>query len=71
MAAGVLPAPGTRYGACINPCEHHDCQATRNQAKAACAECSKPIGYNRRFYSQDNGLAHADCAEAAAERAKS
>ena len=68
MAAGILPKPGSKFGPCAVPCIHKDCAETRASAAAACAYCHKPIGFYVRFYLQDDGLVHASCAEAAAER---
>lgn len=50
MAAGILPAPGTRTGPCAEPCEHMDCRATRENAAAECIHCNEPIGYDTRYY---------------------
>lgn len=65
MAAGRLPAPGTEFGPCLEPCQHNDCAATRADAAAICRFCSKEIGYDRRFYidSDTRSLVHADCLE--------
>lgn len=72
MAAGTIPREGTKYGPCAEPCQHRDCAATRADAAAPCAICTKPIGYEIRFYrdSDNSGvwLTHADCAEDQAER---
>lgn len=69
MAATTLPAPGSEFGPCVEPCAHRDCEATREMAAAACVHCSQPIGYDVRFYRVDlthpKGLyAHARCEEA-------
>jgi hypothetical protein len=50
MAAAALPAPGTEYGPCVEPCEHSDCASTRELAATPCVECHEPIGYDDRFY---------------------
>lgn len=50
MAAGTLPAPGTKLGPCIDPCTHADCACTRAMAAATCDPCREPIGYETRFY---------------------
>lgn len=65
MAASTLPAPGTKYGPCENGCDHIDCNVTRGQAGEVCRFCDKPIGYEKRFYSDEEPgrLAHADCLE--------
>lgn len=62
MAAGLIPAPGTRLGPCKGECEHRDCAANRKQAESACALCTNPIGYDTRFYARENGvLLHVSC----------
>lgn len=50
MAAGRLPAPGTTYGPCDEPCQHTDCAQTRQQAESACTLCGQPIGYETLFF---------------------
>lgn len=72
MAAGRLPAPGTEYGPCAEPCQHRDCAESRRGAEYLCGYCSQPIGYDVRFYQYDKALTHALCEERAfaAERAK-
>ena len=50
MAAGRLPAPGTEYGPCKDPCKHPDCQTTRDMAAAVCHYCEKAIDYETAFY---------------------
>lgn len=51
MAASAgIPAIGTDLGPCEGVCEHTDCAANRREANASCAICSKPIGYETRFY---------------------
>lgn len=76
MAAGTLPAPGTRLGPCAELCEHRDCAETRRMAAALCSYCRKPIDYEVRFYDVRNeaqrmtgaeALVHARCHEEAIE----
>lgn len=78
MAAGVLPAPGTKnyygeeIGPCVRNCRHDDCGATKAMARAACGICGQPIGYGVRFYEVPlpemgpgtKDLVHATCVEA-------
>lgn len=67
MAAGILSSPGTKYGPCNEPCEHRDCNLTRQMAETKCAICNEPVGYEKRFYDLAVGhpmqLAHAVCYE--------
>lgn len=63
MAAGVLQKPGTGNGPCAFKCNHTDCKETRKMAEKPCKFCKKKIGYNRPFYNDAAGLAHADCLE--------
>lgn len=67
MAASTLPAPGTEYGPCAEPCSHTDCAHSRRMAAAVCPFCDEAIGYGRRFYNEgDPGgfdLVHALCLE--------
>lgn len=66
MAAGSLPAPGTEFGPCENEeCGHADCRQIRIEAGAICHHCGDAIGYERRFYSTEDGLVHAVCEEEA------
>lgn len=68
MAAGVLSKPGTKYGPCNTACKHLDCAQTRQWADAQCSRCTKPIGYDTRFYrNEDSTLVHAVCEESAIE----
>jgi hypothetical protein len=62
MAASSLPAPGTEYGPCEPSCEHTDCAATRAMAGRNCAGCAEKIGYEKRFFREDDGsLLHMAC----------
>jgi hypothetical protein len=63
MAASRLPAPGTKYGPCIEDCDHIDCQKTRSMAATRCRWCAWPIGYRQDFYQVGEDLAHASCEE--------
>lgn len=73
MAAGNLPAPGTKYGPCKGPCDHLDCAATIRMASTPCRICGECIGYGIRFYMESEpevrprALVHADEAEREAE----
>lgn len=68
MAAGTLPAIGTKYGPCKEPCEHRDCAMTRKMAAMTCHHCDKVIGYETLFYEDGQDLVHALCEETAIER---
>ena len=70
MASGTLPAPGAQYGPCLEPCGHVDCAESRRMAAEACVFCGKVIGYDTPLYNMSPGLAHALCAEQAAERTR-
>ena len=67
MAAGILPEPGTKYGPCVEQCNHRDCEMTREMAKSLCTVCGTEIGYDTRFYQtrDENGrtYSHAKCVE--------
>ena len=60
MAAGSIPAPGTRLGPCLDPCGHTDCAASRQMAQALCGLCRQAIGYETNFFMQDRPE-HARC----------
>lgn len=49
MAATMIEEPGVGMGPCLE-CKHEDCAEYRKEAASACAICSKPIGYNTRFF---------------------
>jgi len=68
MAASPgVPAIGTKYGPCAEPCSHRDCMANRKTAESVCRICGQRIGYEHRYY--DEGSApdwthvHALCLE--------
>lgn len=67
MASSALAAPGTKYGPCIEPCEHRDCAASREIAAAPCLLCRESIGFNRHYYdyegAEGKGQVHAACYE--------
>lgn len=73
MAAGILPAPGTKnyygedIGPCAGECKHKDCARTRAMAGSTCRLCGKPIGYGVRFYDESepgsDALVHQACRE--------
>lgn len=54
VAAGALAAPGTKFGPCATECQHTDCAATREMAGTACRKCGESIGYDRRFFIEDD-----------------
>jgi len=59
---GTIPSPGTKYGHCIDKCNHFDCNYARKHAASFCYFCGKPIGYDVKYYIDDNGnVAHASC----------
>lgn len=70
MAAGILPAPGTKVGPCKAICKHRDCGQTKADAATPCRFCGKAIGYGVGFVRArlSGALAHAFCAEEAVER---
>lgn len=55
MAAGILPAPGTAQGPCLD-CAHVDCAATRGMAESLCVLCQHPIGYSTPFHIHGNAI---------------
>lgn len=68
MAALPLPAPGTKYGPCVDACAHHDCAESRRMANAPCVHCGRTIGYDVPFYAlstssgeKSGQLAHETC----------
>ena len=63
MAAAILSTPGTLFGPCAEPCQHSDCSSIRMIAETLCHFCEKPIGFDTRFY-KDNDYVHATCLEA-------
>lgn len=64
MAAGTLPAPGSKYGPCKGECAHTDCALTRKMSGDECRLCEQAIGYDTRFYVNDaKQPVHADCYE--------
>jgi len=70
MAAGILPAPGTKVGPCKTACKHRDCAQTKAEAASLCPFCEKAIGYGVGFFRLMGlgQLAHAFCYEEAVER---
>lgn len=67
MAAGTLPKPGSKFGPCLDACQHKDCAQTRADAVAKCPICGRAIGYSVEFYRVDTTLHHARCLEELAE----
>lgn len=71
MAAGILPAPGTKAGPCrTTACGHRDCAATRVDAASPCRFCGKDIGYGKPFYRArlSGALGHGLCVDEAFKR---
>lgn len=67
-----VPKPGSKYGPCLTPCHHRDCALSMSTAVSICRLCGKPIGYETRYY-RDEQLGsgewvHAYCFEDAVER---
>lgn len=67
MAAITIPAPGTKYGPCEEPCSHTDCAESRRMAAIVCRFCDGPIGFEKRLYNDGPSgsyeLVHAVCLE--------
>jgi hypothetical protein len=61
MDTMTLPPPGTPYGACGADCAHRDCAWQRATAAKLCWMCGDPIGHNRLFIEDKDGVVHADC----------
>ena len=62
MAASSLAKPGTKYGPCKGQCQHTDCAATREMASRNCVSCAEQIGYDTRFFREEDGsLLHMKC----------
>lgn len=64
MAAGILPAIGSKYGPCKEPCDHTDCAFTRKCAEGACRLCHGTIGYEKHFFTRNKdytNLVHESC----------
>lgn len=67
MAYIILAEPGsTKHAPCAKECQHIDCNKTKEQAKALCPFCNKPLGYNNRLASDSENsfstaLAHQVC----------
>jgi len=53
MAAMSIEKPGVGSGPCLE-CKHEDCAENRELAEAPCAICNKPLGYNVRFFRDNN-----------------
>lgn len=75
MAAGFLPSPGKvvngrEIGPCVSPCQHRDCESTRDLAAKLCSECGQPIGYETGFYQDGTWttLTHQMCSLKVASR---
>lgn len=72
MVASTLPSPGTEFGPCQlkngNKCTHRDCADRRRMAEAICPYCKLPIGWEQRFYCDEDQLMHAACLEDELER---
>lgn len=64
-----LPAPGTKLGPCLVPCDHVDCHGVRQMAAVECMTCAEPIGFDRPTIQHGNwaSLEHLSCAVERAE----
>lgn len=49
-----IEKPGSKYGPCVNECEHRDCEASRRLVVKVCRICNERIGYETRFYFEGN-----------------
>jgi len=67
MSSIFISKPGTKYGPCVNKCDHKDCAESRADAAAPCVICGEPIGYDVDFYTDGilgaaRTCKHASCA---------
>jgi hypothetical protein len=51
-----IAKPGSEYGPCLSECKHRDCAASRTMVVIVCRICNQRIGYETRFYFEDNNL---------------
>ena len=65
-----IPAPGTRFGPCLEVCLHRCCLLDRAKAEAACSLCGQPIGYEipHQIVGPFQEAAHTDCLDRATQR---
>jgi hypothetical protein len=66
MAWSTVPAEGSQYGPCAEPCQHRDCAQHRADAQVICSYCHKAVGTDTPIYSGQDGesrLVHASCLE--------
>ena len=73
-----IQKPGRKYGPCVKPCSHRDCDESRFIAtECGCRLCGKLIGWETRFYMDpqatqatptDQRWVHADCLEDSVEQ---
>jgi hypothetical protein len=54
MAAIMIESPGKGTGPCLK-CDHTDCAENRERVKDLCAICSKPVGYDTKFFCDEAG----------------
>jgi len=45
-----LPAPGSDFGPCSEPCAHDYCAAVRSAAEQVCFFCGQRIGFGAPFF---------------------
>lgn len=68
MAASFISKPGTEFGPCKEDCIHEDCRWMKMIVASKCAICFEPIGYERRYFLNKDGiglapsLEHESCA---------
>lgn len=61
MAAAPIPGPGSKFGPCVEPCFHKDCDANRKDATSQCFLCAEPIGYETPVFREKDDLVHESC----------
>jgi hypothetical protein len=75
MSAAYLPAPGEKYGPCVEACAHIDCAENRALAAKTCRLCGHPMGAPTYFYGDDEAepgaIVHSRCLEAQHAKARS
>lgn len=64
MAWSTVPAEGSQYGPCVEPCQHRDCAQHRADAQVICSYCHKAVGTDTPVYSGRFGMIAANCGTA-------
>jgi len=62
MKIKIIPKIGSKFGSCVELCQHLDCLEYRKRMEQRCLKCDEEILYEH-YYELKEGLIHTYCSD--------